>query len=196
MKQLLSGVTVVLGVAALLAGCTGNSGACVHDAGALRAAVASADAMDLFEGLPHQMFERERLEHEKQTKPTTTLDNFPFYAASLKLSDADEAWIRAWIASDANLAAFSGEKKCGGFHPDYCAAWGVDGQIVRSHFCFGCGEILFARGRETVRLDMTAAAATALRSRLDAYRKNRPPFSPHGRPATTSRPPDSLPSTP
>lgn len=111
---------MLLGAACLFSGCAGNSGTTPRDARSMRGTIVSATSVELFEGLPHQMFERDMLEHEKRTQSTITLDNFSFYSTPLEVSDADNAWIRAWIASDANLVAFGGEKKCGGFHPDYC----------------------------------------------------------------------------
>jgi hypothetical protein len=55
----------------------------------LFAAVATADRLALYEGLPHQRYESDLLKKELQAKKTVKRHGFPFYADELDVSAED-----------------------------------------------------------------------------------------------------------
>jgi hypothetical protein len=79
------------------------------------------------------------------------------------------------VLSDAeSLQRFGGEKKCGGFHPDYAIEWVRGADRYQAQICFGCGEAkLFGPGIDS-RHTLSAGAATQLKDVLATYRRNRP----------------------
>ena len=133
-----------------------------------------AGEISLFEGLPHEFYEPEVLKTEKQEKPTVELGGYPFYRNPLALKEADTAELRDLIGNADSFRAFSGEKKCGGFHPDYAVQWTYGNGKGVCLLCFGCGEAkIFYEGVET-RLDLNRYAMKRLKAVLEPYRKNRP----------------------
>src|SRR5438552_3160376 len=85
----------------------------------LAAEVAKADKVVLYEGLPHQGNERKLFDEETKTKKTVERHGFPFYSEPLPLEDGDAKELTKLFTDEKSFKAFSGEKKCGGFHPDY-----------------------------------------------------------------------------
>src|SRR5262245_31730460 len=104
-------------------------------------ATRDADRLVLYEGLPHQSFEPQQLEEEKQRKETTTLHGYPFYGELLDVSAEDVAQLKELLADEGSFRRWSGEKPCGGFHPDYLAELRVGEVTYRFLICFGCSEL-------------------------------------------------------
>jgi hypothetical protein len=142
------------------------------------AAPKQADRPVLYEGLPHQTYEHEALVAEKKAKPTVTLHGFPFYRETLELKPGDDQRLRALLTDPASFAPYSGEKKCGGFHPDYAVEWSADGQTRQALICFGCREVkIYGPNGETT-YDLGAEAQFL--DVLASYQKNRPPHRSFG----------------
>jgi hypothetical protein len=140
----------------------------------LAAVVGGGGQVVLFEGLPHQLFEGGVLEAERKAKRTTELNGFPFYADPLPLTDADAAALRAVFVDPDTLKPFSGEKKCGGFHPDYAVEWHFGDEQYRCLICFGCSEVKVHGPKSEQRHDLDFEAQRKLETLLKPYRKNRP----------------------
>jgi hypothetical protein len=137
------------------------------------ATVGRAEKLTLLEGLPHPGNDHKAFEKEQKTKETVDLHGYAFYREPLALTAEDTGKLKALVGDPALFAPFIGEKKCGGFHPDYAVEWTVDGQVYRCLCCFGCSEVkLFGPLGET-RLEM-ADAGFALSRVLKPYQKNRP----------------------
>ena len=60
--------------------------------------VQNATKLTLYEGLPHQLFERQELKQERASKPTIIIHHFPFYRETLGLT-RKEAFSITGIAS-------------------------------------------------------------------------------------------------
>jgi hypothetical protein len=135
-----------------------------------------ADRLVLYEGLPHPMYERQALEAEKKAKPTVTLHQFPFYRDPLELKAGDGQRLKALLGDPGSFAVYSGEKRCGGFHPDYAVEWSADGQTHQALICFGCWEIKVYGPKGEAIYDIRPEARDQLKGLLEPYRKNRPPF--------------------
>ena len=104
--------------------------------------IRQAERLTLYEGLPHPMYEPTALAAEKKAKPTVELHGFPFYREALEVKAGDDEKLKALLADPRTLEPFSGEKRCGGFHPDYAVEWSVGGKIRSGLICFGCGEVM------------------------------------------------------
>jgi hypothetical protein len=137
-----------------------------------------ADRLVLYEGLPHPMYEHEALEAEKKSKPTLTLHEFPFYSETLELKAGDGERLKTLLGDPASFEPHSGEKKCGGFHPDYAVEWETRGQTYQALICLGCWEINVYGPKGGAIYDIRNDARDRLKPLLEPYRKNRPPFKP------------------
>jgi hypothetical protein len=138
------------------------------------AGVQDADQLVVYEGLPHQLFEKELLDEERKTKETVIWHDFPFYRAPLDVSADDREKLRVLLGDAGSFRPWRGEKKCGGFHPDYLAEWRAGNTNQRFLICFGCREVKVYGPEEDSRLDLTSEAAEALKEVLGNHRKNRP----------------------
>jgi hypothetical protein len=141
----------------------------------LATAVQESGKCILFEGLPHQLYEKNVLEKELKTKQTILREGFYFYEQPLAMSNADVKLVTDLFSDLDSFTPWPGEKKCGGFHPDYCLEWATTAGACRSQICFGCGEVkVFGRDIQA-RWDLTNGAREKLKSILVHYRTNRPP---------------------
>jgi hypothetical protein len=141
---------------------------------AFTAVVAGAETTTLYEGLPHQMFESSLMESERRSKPVQELHGYWFYKEPLAPSAEDVKRLTQVFSEPASFEPFSGEKKCGGFHPDYAVEWQKDSSSYRALICFGCGEAkLFGPGIDE-RHDLGRRAVPELEALLAKHRKNRP----------------------
>lgn len=136
--------------------------------------IATADKMLLFEGLPHQGFEAKLLAEERKNKPTVDLHKFPFYKQTLPMKPADRRQLEAILGNPKTFKPFSGEKKCGGFHPDYAVEWQRGKDRYHVLLCFGCKEAKLVDPNGQHRKDLERAAFNQLKALLKNYRKNRP----------------------
>ena len=143
----------------------------VEDVKPLIATVAKADKVILYEGLPHPLFEKKPLEEEKKAKKTIEIAGWAFYAEPLELKEGDGKKILDFVGSAKSYVAFSGEKKCGGFHPDYAIEWQVGKERYFVLVCFGCSEFKVYGQGKAVRTDQGGE----LNKIIKGYRKNRPP---------------------
>lgn len=133
------------------------------------------EKMLLYEGLPHQGYEPERLAEESR-KPTITRGEFLFYRDPLPLDQADAKALGSILANADLFQPFVAEMKCGGFHPDYAIAVTSDGEETTYLICFGCGEAGVIRAGQPMARYVLGhdARHSPLRTILGHYRKNRP----------------------
>ena len=135
--------------------------------------IRDAKLLMLHEGLPHP-FDEEALLNKEKSKPYEDLHGYAFYSELLSLTDDDTKRVSEMLGNPATYKQFRGEKKCGGFHPDYAVEWTTNGFCYMIFLCFGCGEAkVFASGTE-YRFDLDGGAAATLKEILKKYRKNRP----------------------
>ena len=131
----------------------------------------NAESTVVYEGLPHQTYERELLERERKTKNIRELHGYPFYREPLEVTQDDAQKLAAILGKSSTWRPFTGEKKCGGFHPDYAVEFNTGKHRFVVLLCFGCGEgKIFNVGSEW-RFNMSLEP----REVLEAYQKNRPP---------------------
>jgi hypothetical protein len=140
------------------------------------ATLKQAGRLVLYEGLPHPMYEAQALAAEKKAKPTVTLHGFPFYRETLDLKPGDRERLEAMLSDRHTFSAYSGEKKCGGFHPDYAIEWSASGQTYQALICFGCFEAKIYGPKGGTTYDVGSGVQNRFKELLTPYRKNRPPF--------------------
>ncbi len=133
-----------------------------------------AERVVLYEGLPHPAWESELLEEQLRTKETQELHGHPFYKETLPLKLDDSKRLTDILGSAGTYKRFSGEKKCGGFHPDFVVEWHVGEDRFRVLICFGCREVKLYGPQIESRYDLDQVASNELKKILHGYRKNRP----------------------
>jgi hypothetical protein len=141
---------------------------------AVLATIGRAEKLTLFEGLPHPMYEAKQLDSEKKSKPTIELDGFHFYKEPLDLKGDDARMLGDLLGRSDTFEPFLGEKKCGGFHPDYAVEWTAGGTVYRYLVCFGCGEVKVHGSDGDSRFNIAIEARKRLETILKPYRENRP----------------------
>lgn len=142
--------------------------------GPLAAAIARADRITLYEGLPHQVSEKDLLESEIKAKKTVKHHGFAFYAGPLPLKDGDAKSLLALAGNEKSFQPWAGVKKCGGFHPDYLVEFTAGKDVVRMLVCFGCLEVKLHGPNSEVYVDMSDDGLHGLEKVLKPYRENRP----------------------
>jgi hypothetical protein len=131
------------------------------------------------------MYEEEAFQEELKTKQTMQLSGFPFYREPLGLKDEDVGTLRRLLGDRSTYQSYSGEKKCGGFHPDYAVEWSSEGKVYRCLICFGCSEARFDGPQGQTSYDLRSEEhgrdqRMRVLDLLKAYRKNRPPHERFG----------------
>ncbi len=137
--------------------------------------IARASRVEVYEGLPHSNNEASAFDAEKAgPKPIVERVGYWFYRDPLPIKPDDLAKLTRTLSDSSTYRSFVGEKKCGGFHPDYLVEW-RDGTVERSALlCFGCGEAKVVDSKGEHRYDLDKAAQATVQTLLEAYRKNRP----------------------
>ena len=133
-------------------------------------AVGKLTSVTMYEGLPG---ETKLLASELKTKKTVKFRDYPFYAETLPVSEADAAALTKILADRGSIAEFKG-KFCD-FHPDYCLEWKIGKETWQALVCLGCGEVKFY-GPKSLRLhcDLEKETHAKLKGMLKEFRKNRP----------------------
>ena len=130
-------------------------------------------------GVPHVVVERVRevvgREAELRNKQSVLLHDHRFYPTPLDVAAEDVNQLRSILSDEASYMSWQGERKCGGFHPDYLAEWRAGNAKYEVLICFGCSEVqIYGPGR-TLLCDVRAEVKEkTLEPLLNKYRKNRP----------------------
>lgn len=147
--------------------------AALESSAEIRATLAGASLIRVYEGLPHQSFERDLLAKESQRKDTKVIGSFRFYTPAVEAKNL--VGLRTLLSSSEAIQVFRGEKRCGGFHPDYAIEW-LDGAGNRydAQICFGCHEVIYRDGKNEYRYDLKRGSLEKLKKELAGYAKKRP----------------------
>ena len=147
--------------------------ATVEASGKIRKALAEATTVSVYEGLPHQMFERDLLASESKRDDTEKIGSYRFYTPAV--AAANPGMLKRILSSSETVQIFGGEKACGGFHPDYAVQWADgDGSRFFALICFGCHEIIYSDGKNQYRYDFENEPFEKLKKELAPYAKKRP----------------------
>ena len=130
----------------------------------------------LLEGLPHQLVEHSAFLDERKAHKTTEIGGYHFYQPPLPLTAEEVAGLRATCLDPQTYGAYSGPKRCGGFHPDYALRWGHGRAAVYTLVCFGCHETQTLDGKRCLIADLPEPAFRRLEATLAKRRSQRPPY--------------------
>jgi uncharacterized sulfatase len=142
--------------------------------GTVAKSLVSSKEIQLFEGLPHQYWEKELLDEELKSKRTVQVYDFPFYQEKRAMAEEDAAVVRRILSDVKSVEAWRGEKLCGGYHPDYLLEWREEEDVYRAQICLGCHELKFFAKDLEISCDIHEDACEKLASVLRKYQKNRP----------------------
>ena len=138
----------------------------------------SASSPILFEGLPHQVWEADKLKRELALKRTVELHGFSFYEETWVIEPQTASTLKAVLTQAGALVAPTPGvvivKQCGGFHPDYAIRWTADGRTYEVLICLGCEEAWCYGPDGELRCDIGEAALLDLKATLTPYQRNRP----------------------
>ena len=159
-------LSVLLGLALAVVSCRENS----NSPNTTGQVTPNSDVV-VYEGMPHPMHESRAAKDERRKKAVRELNGYPFYQEPLTIKKEDANRLSEILNDPATYRPFSGEKKCGGFHPDFAVEWSVGADKFRALICFGCGEVKSFRPSGESRYDLVSGGLSGV---LKAYRKNRP----------------------
>ncbi len=129
----------------------------------------------LFEGLPHQGWEKDLLKSELASKQTFKSHGHYFYETEITPSEADAAALTKLATSAPTFVEWRGSKLCGAFHPDWLLRWTTaDGQTHGLHFCFNCHEAKLFGGAYRLYCDVPETPYETLKAALSKYASQRP----------------------
>ena len=134
----------------------------------------------LLEGLPHQLVEHASFLDERRAKRTVEVGGYFFYRTPRPLAPDAAGEVRALCADPQSYGAYTGPKRCGGFHPDYALRWGQGQDAVYTLVCFGCHETQTLDGKRCLIADLPEPAFRRFQTVLDRYHAQRPPFQKGG----------------
>jgi hypothetical protein len=140
-------------------------------------ALARAGLPILYEGLPHDNYERDVFAKELDSKQTVRLNDAPFYLEPLPLDRSDADRLTA-LFRNANSFIPPRPKACGGFHADYCLKWNIKDSELRAQICFSCGEVKIFGPDINAHWDIAGDAYDEFKAILKRYAKNRPTPAP------------------
>jgi len=116
-------------------------------------ALASANRVEVYEGLPNPFGEAKFFESEKRTKDCRQISGQWFYAkpqdARMELQPELQRMTEAGL-----FQHWRGPKFCGGFHADYAVVLTTGQKELHVLLCFGCHEAKIARESEPFTADI------------------------------------------
>ena len=141
---------------------------------AMRESMQKTEEIYVYEGLPHQLFEGDKLAVESKRADVKKVGSYPFYNPPTLVEVKVVKSLKQWLTEETSFRKFSGEKKCGGFHPDYAVVWEGRKKDYAVLICFGCGEVIFTDGTTQLRYDLDVKAKDELKILLANFDKKRP----------------------
>jgi hypothetical protein len=137
-------------------------------------AVAKANHVAVYEGLPHQAWDRELYAVEVKRTDIVWFEGYPFYATPLAVPEYELKSITEIALDRGGHLPFGGYKLCGGYHPDYAVIWSNAGERSGSLICFGCHEWKNFTPAGRLYEDLGTASYDKLRRILSKYVIQRP----------------------
>jgi hypothetical protein len=149
----------------------------------LAEAVKKADKVVVYEGLPHPLSEKATFEAEKnkanvvrprKDKVKVEADAHPFYGPPREVREADAKALTALVTNPDVVKPFGGNKRCGGFHPDYAVEWRAGGEAYYVEVCYGCREVKVYGPKQSLYADLSPKGLDEFKKVLAGYQKDRP----------------------
>jgi len=141
--------------------------------------IQGCDTLVVYEGLPHQMTEKDVFQREMARTKTVEIERHRFYAKPVPISAEAAEKLRKLYVKKGTFAPSEGVKYCGGFHPDWCLQWTRGSQTWTVHLCFGCNEMMTFHGGKTLETYIHSGnVSDQFRAILAPYQKERPAYVP------------------
>lgn len=128
----------------------------------------------IHEGLPHQSFEPAALAAERAREDVAEIAGYPFYSPAVEADEDEKSSLKRLLSSKKSISSFSGEKPCGGFHPDFAVSWTTSTESFAALICYGCDEILFVSPSARFRYDLSSSSLSVLKEVFARFRLKRP----------------------
>jgi hypothetical protein len=128
----------------------------------------------LREGLPSEFWEPELRERELNQKATIKLHGYHFYDEPIAPKGTDGEHLTALFSDKKSFKRYAENKRCSGYHPDYCLEWKSGEVVTQALICFECREIKLFGPKYELHCDLSDEAETVLTELLSPYQKNRP----------------------
>ena len=141
---------------------------------ATTAALAKVNSFQLYQGLPHPMWEAELFAKEKASAKQVELHAFPFYDKPFELTGPDSEALRKLVTAPDTYRTYAGLKRCGGFHPDYAMVWKDGDAAYEVLVCFGCKEAKLYGPKTELLVDIAEEAIPKLQALLRKPQRTRP----------------------
>jgi hypothetical protein len=113
----------------------------------------------LYEGLPSDFWEPHEREKELKSKKTIDVLGHAFYESKLSLNEDAEQLTKILSSS---FQVYQPQKRCSGFHADYCLEWQSDKTTIQAIVSLECGEIILIDDQMNLKCDLTPEAAEKL----------------------------------
>lgn len=136
--------------------------------------LARATQIIVFEGLPHQNSKRSERESERRLKKCVEMHGYLFYDDARPAAHEDFTLLREALLRKGGIIEWTGNKLCGGYHPDYLIRWTGDDGTYDALICFGCHEVKLFGPRTRLYADLSADTYEQLKHTLAAFQKHRP----------------------
>jgi hypothetical protein len=157
-------------IASMITACTSTTSSTrIEENTSLFKAIEKAELTALYEGLPRDANEAQF------SGQTTTIHGYPFFSTPLELPAKDKEQLQAFLGSERSFDQWTGYKKCGGFHPDFCVEWTLEGEVYRMLICFGCCEVEIHGPRKSLRCDFGIGTQKQFEELLKKHSKHTPP---------------------
>ena len=123
--------------------------------------------LELYEGVP-------RDPAQVRAGPTIRIDDELYYKNPIMVRDDDAHRLGRAIRDPDQYRSHVSGKKCAGFHADYGVMWRGSSGALRTHFCFGCGEVRSESSRASSLVDFVPGRDAALESMFAAIVRSGP----------------------
>ncbi|MFZ4599225.1 MAG: hypothetical protein ACOYNN_11320 [Terrimicrobiaceae bacterium] len=107
-----------------------------------RQAIAKAQAVQIFEGLPDPSSDPAAFALERKRTDLLIVGTSGFYASPLAIEPADKAVIEAMFREGRAFSPGGDDSVCGKFHPSFLLLWKIDGVTWSAKLGMGCQEVL------------------------------------------------------
>ena len=109
-----------------------------------------ADNILVYEGLPHDTWERNLRKIEMKNNKTTKVSGYPFYDTPQQLRAQDLKELHRLLTGATGLQPYTGPKMGGGFNPDYALQFTNGKDSCTLLLCFTEGDAILTHGKSTV----------------------------------------------
>ena len=98
----------------------------------------------IYEGLPHQLRERDLLEKELKREDISKIGGHWFYKPQVTPNQQVANQLKSMLSRTTSFSVRSSvPMDCGEFHPDFAVAWKSGDRERFVLLCFGCSEAMF-----------------------------------------------------